>query len=140
MFGDPDAPGAFEVYAHATTHRMSRATENGAGKPAMTEEHWEFAAAGGEFMEVHLKYERGVARRSSNEVKFWSAVNPGFQQLFKIEQGLDIMRNVTTGVRDRVTEFRYKAGGGKIAALFDGTERVLSIDALPWYNRTVSLP
>ena len=41
---------------------------------------------------------------------------------------------------DRVTEFSYKAGGGKIAPLFDGTEKVVSIDALHWYNRGVYLP
>ena len=28
----------------------------------------------------------------------------------------------------------------KIAALFDGTEKVVSIDALHWYNRGVYLP
>ena len=52
----------------------------------------------------------------------------------------DIMRNATVPVRDRVAEFSYKATGGKIAPLFDGTERVVSIDALHWYNRGVYLP
>ena len=56
------------------------------------------------------------------------------------EQGLDIMRNATVPVRDRVTKFSYKGSGGKIAPLFDGTERVVSIDALHWYNRGVYLP
>ena len=50
------------------------------------------------------------------------------------------MRNATVQVRDRVKEFSVKAGGGKIAPLFDGTERVVSIDALHWYNRGVYLP
>ena len=30
--------------------------------------------------------------------------------------------------------------GGKIAALFDGTEKVVSWDVFPWYIRTVSTP
>jgi hypothetical protein len=135
-----DAPGPFGVYLPATTHRMERTTSSGNGKPTMTEEHWEFAAASGERMEIHLKYERGVARRNSNEVKFYSPVNPSFYQTFKIEQGLDIMRNATIDVKDRVAEFQYKASGGKIGALFDGSERVLSIDALPWYTRAISIP
>ena len=138
---DPkDAPGAFGVYQLATTHRMERSTTGGAGKDTLTEEHWEFAAASGERMEVHLKYERAAARKTSNEVKFFSAPNPSFVQIFKIDQGLDIMRNATVPVRDRVKEFSYKAGGGKIAPLFDGTDRVVSIDALHWYNRGVYLP
>jgi len=141
LTADPkDAPGPFGVYQLATTHRMQRSTTGGAGKDTLTEEHWEFAAASGERMEVHLKYERAAARKTSNEVKFFSAPNPSFLQIFKIDQGLDIMRNATVPVRDRVKEFSYKAGGGKIAPLFDGTDRVVSIDALHWYNRGVYLP
>ena len=141
LTADPkDAPGPHGVYAHANTHRMARSTSVAAGQPTLTEEHWEFAAASGERMEVRLKYERAAARKTSNEVKFFSSVNPSFHQIFKIDQGLDIMRNSTVPVRDRVTEFSYKAGGGKIAPLFDGTEKVVSIDALHWYNRGVYLP
>ena len=141
LTADPsDAPGPHGVYVHANTHRMSRSTSGGSGKPTFTEEHWEFAAASGERMEVRLKYERAAARKTSNEVKFFSSTNPSFYQIFKIDQGLDIMRNSTVPVRDRVTEFSYKAGGGKIAPLFDGTEKVVSIDALHWYNRGVYLP
>jgi len=141
LTADPkDAPGPHGVYAHANTHRMARSTGVAAGQPTLTEELWEFAAASGEHMQVRLKYERAAARKTSNEVKFFSSVNPGFYQIFKIDQGLDIMRNSTVPVRDRVIEFSYKAGGGKIAPLFDGTERVVSIDALHWYNRGVYLP
>jgi hypothetical protein len=135
-----DAPGPFGVYMHASSYRMERFTSVGAGTEPLAEEHWEFAALSGERLEVHLKYERGVARRNSNETKFFSATDPNILQVFKIEQGLDIMRNATVNIRDRVKEFRYRASGGKLAALFDGTERVVSIDALPWYNRAVFTP
>jgi hypothetical protein len=39
-----------------------------------------------------------------------------------------------------VKEFSYKASGGRIGALFDGTERVLSIDAIHWSNRAAHSP
>ena len=135
-----DAPGPHGVYQLATTSKVSRTTAGSGNGPVTTDEHWEFAAASGEHMSVTLKYERGTARKSSNEVKFYSAANPSFYQIFKIEQGLDIMRNATINVRDRVKEFTVKAGGGKIAPLFDGTEKVVSIDALHWYNRGVYTP
>jgi hypothetical protein len=141
LTADPkDAPGPFGVYMHAGSYRMERSTSVGAGKEPLAEEHWEFAAPSGERLELHLKYERGVGRRNSNETKFFSSTDPSIVQVFKIEQGLDIMRNATINVRDRVKEFQYKASGGQLAALFDGTERVVSIDALPWYNRAVSTP
>jgi hypothetical protein len=50
------------------------------------------------------------------------------------------MRNATITVPDKVKEFQYKASGGKIGALFDGSERVLSIDCISWYNRAIYAP
>ncbi|HEY2231817.1 MAG TPA: hypothetical protein VGI22_29565 [Xanthobacteraceae bacterium] len=139
LTGDPkEAPGPFGVYQLATTHHMERATT--AGAQAQVTENWDFTAAGGEHMELHLKYDRGIGRKASNETKFFSSVNPSFYQIFKVDQNLDIMRNATITVPDKVKEFQYKATGGKIAALFDGTERVLSIDCLSWYNRAIYLP
>jgi len=135
-----DAPGAHGVYVHANSHRMERTTSTGVGNEPLTEETWEFAAPSGERLDLRLKYERAAGRKSNNEVKFFSSVKPDFYQIFKIDQSLDIMRNATVQVRDRVKEFSYKAGGGKIAPLFDGSERVVSIDALHWYNRGVYLP
>jgi len=135
-----DAPGPFGNYELATSHRMERSLVGGAGKHTLMDEHWEFAAASGERLEVHLKYERAPARKNSNEVKFFSPTNPTFYQIFKIEQGLDIMRNATIKVRDRVKEFSYKAAGGRLGSLFDGTERVVSIDSFHWYNRGIYLP
>jgi len=110
-----DAPGPHGVYVHASNNRTSRSTTTVAGKPSITDEHWEFAAASGERLEVHLKYERAAARKSSQETKFYSSLDPNNYQIFKIDQGLDIMRNATVPVRDRVMEFSYNASGGKIA-------------------------
>lgn len=139
LTSDPkDAPGPFGVYQLASTHRMERSTI--ADAQAQTTENWEFTAASGEHMELHLKYDRGIGRKASNETKFFSSVNPSFYQIFKVEQNLDIMRNATITVPDKVKEFQYKAAGGKIAALFDGSERVLSIDCLSWYNRAIYAP
>jgi hypothetical protein len=139
LTADPkDAPGPFGNYELATTARMDRIVT--AGKDVLMEENWEFAAANGERMEVHLKYERGPARKGGAEVKFFSPTNPSSYQIFKVEQGLDIMRNATVPVRDRVKEFSYKASGGRLGPLFDGTERVVSIDSFHWYNRGIYQP
>jgi hypothetical protein len=134
-----DVPGAFGVYSHATTAKMDR-TLSSAGGVVTANEDWEFAAANGERMQVHLKYERLPAAKGGGEVKFYDARDPSKYQIFKTEQGLDILRNATTNPPDRVKEFSYKAGGGRIAALFDGSEKVLSWDSFPWYNRTVLTP
>ena len=134
-----DAPGAFGVYQHAATATMSRAAAAMGGKTTGAED-WEFKAANGEFMQVHVTYERGPATKGGAEVKFFNPTDPTKFQVFKTDQAIDIIRNVTTNPPDRVKEFSYKAGGGKIAALFDGTEKVLSWDVFPWYVRTVTTP
>ena len=134
-----DAPGAFGVYQFATTAKMTRSV-SASGGATIAEEDWDFAAAGGEHMQVHVKYERAPAPKGGGDVKFFNPADPSKYQIFRTEQATDITRNATTNPPDRVKEFSYKAGGGRIGALFDGTEKVLSWDSQPWYNRTVLAP
>src|SRR5260370_18597538 len=139
LTGEPkEAPGPFGVYLPATTHHMERSTT--AGAQAQTTEQWEFTAVSGGHMERQLKYNRRAGRKGSNASKMFSTVNPSFYQIFKVDQNLDIMRNATITVPDKVKEFQYKASGGKIVALFDSSQRVLSIDCISWYNRAIYLP
>lgn len=141
LTADPkDVPGPFGVYEAATSHHMTRSINAAAGQPIEVDENWEFASAAGATMSIHVKYERGAARKGGSEVKFFSGKDPSVYQIFKIEQGIDIMRNATVSVKDHVKEVSYKASGGKFGALFDGTEKIVSVDAFHWYNRTVSTP
>lgn len=135
-----DAPGPFGVYLSAVSHRMQRSTTSGDG-PIVCTEDWQFAAATGERLELHVRYERGSGNRAAPaDVKFYSAKNPGFYQISRQAQVLDILRNTTTTPPDRVKEFSFKASGGAYAKLFDGTEKVLSWDKILWIDRTVLLP
>jgi hypothetical protein len=138
---DPaDSPGPFGNYLQATTHTMQRSTSNASG-PILDSQDWNFAAATGEHLELHIRYERGVANRGNPaDAKFYSAKNPGFYQISRQEQVLDILRNVTTTPADRVKEFSFKGSGGSYAKLFDGTEKVLSWDNILWIHRSVLLP
>jgi hypothetical protein len=138
---DPsDAPGPFGVYLLATTHAMLRSTSSGAG-PILDSQDWTFGAATGEHLELHIKYERGIANKSNpSDVKFYSAKTPGFFQISRQEQVLDILRNATTNPADRVKAFSFKAGGGSYAKLFDGSEKLLSWDNILWINRSVLAP
>ena len=139
---DPaDAPGPFGVYLPATTHTMQRSTSSAGAGPILDSQDWVFAASTGERLELHIKYERGVANRANaTETRFYSAKNPGFYQISKDERVLDILRNVTTTPPDRVKDFTFKASGGSYAKLFDGTQKVLSWDNILWINRSISVP
>jgi hypothetical protein len=134
------APGPFNLYQAATDYRIERSTHAANGGAIENEDTWDFTGGAGEHLALHLTYERGVARKLSAETKFISAADPNSYQVWKIDQGLDIMRNATVPVKDRVKTFEFKASGGRVAKLFDGSERVVSVDALHWYNRAVSSP
>ncbi|MEO8484252.1 MAG: hypothetical protein ABI634_18725 [Acidobacteriota bacterium] len=144
LTADPaDAPGPFGNFIAATTRSVQRATASAAtGGVAMQEsQDWVLATASGERLEMHIKYERGIANKGNPaEPKFYSAKTPTFFQISKQEQVLDILRNVTTNPPDRVKEFSFKGGGGAYAPLFDGTEKVLSWDNILWINRAISVP
>lgn len=138
---DPaDAPGPFGVYLPATTHTLRRETTSGSG-PIVETQDWVFTAASGERLEMHITFERGVANRApARQVRFYSAKDPSIYEVSAQQQVLDILRNVTTNPPDRVRSFSFTAGGGSYAALFDGTERVLSWDNIVWIGRDVSRP
>jgi hypothetical protein len=141
---EDDSPGPFGVYLPASTHTMQRSTSSGAGSgagPILDSQDWVFAAATGERLEMHIKYERGVGNKGNPaDTKFYSAKNPGFYQISRQEQVLDILRNVTTNPADRVKEFSFKGSGGSYSKLFDGTVKALSWDNILWINRSVLLP
>lgn len=142
---DPaDAPGPFGNYLLATTHSVQRSTSSTGSMGAVQtvdSQDWVFAAASGERLELHIKFEKGVGNKGNpNETKFYSAKNPAFYQISRQEQVLDILRNVTTTPPDRVKEFSFKGSGGSYAKLFDGTEKALSWDNILWINRTVLVP
>ena len=42
-----------------------------------------------ERLDIHIKYERGPARKGTQEVKFFSPGNPGSYQIFKVDSGID---------------------------------------------------
>ena len=61
-----------------------------------------------------------VANRGNpNEGKYYSAKNPSTMQIWRQEQVLDILKNVTTNPPDRVKEFSFKGSGGSYAKIFD---------------------
>src|SRR6266571_1500441 len=66
-----DAPGAFGVYQPASTAKMAR-SQTASGGAVLVNEDWDFAAASGEHMQVHVKYERAAANKGGGEVKFYN--------------------------------------------------------------------
>ncbi len=135
------APGPYGNYLPATTHSVTRRVEvPGSGDgPIVESQDWVFRAGTGEHLELHVEFERGGAPyRPEYERVFYSAQNPQMARVSHEQLVLDILRNTTTTPTDRVRAYSFSGGGGSYAALFDGTEKTLSWDAILWINRTES--
>lgn len=141
LTADPaDAPGPFGNYLQAATATVKR-TVSAEGLAVTETQDWVFHAPGGEHLELHITFERGVANRGNvSETKFYSAKDPSKVQISKQEQVLEILRNPTTNPPDRVKAYSFKGAGGSYAQLFDGTERPVSWDNIIWMSRSVSHP
>jgi hypothetical protein len=133
-----DVPDGYGVYLKAANAKMIRnaSTANGI---ALETDDWDFSAAGGEHLQVHVKFTPGGANKAVGETRFYNPADPSQFQIARTQQATDITRNVTTTPPDRVLEFSLKAGGGKFAKLLDGA-RPLSWDSQPIYVRTVGTP
>jgi hypothetical protein len=133
------AGAAFGTLIAATSAKVSRSEATANGTTVVTED-WDLSAAGGEHASLHVKYTRQPANLGGGPVNFYNPADPKAFEIYRSQQATDITRNVTTNPPDRVSEFRYSAGGGKLAALFDGSERALSWDSQPVYSRVVGTP
>ena len=134
------APGAYGVYEQAEM-RLERTIQAGPGGTRRGEERWTVATqgGGGDRLEVRLRYAGATPNRVASETRVYSARNPGFYRIYRVEQGNDFVRSGPAGV-DRVEEFAFAASGPRLDALFDGTERLVAVLSVPSYVRQVFLP
>jgi hypothetical protein len=150
LSADPSAePGSFPGMLPAnnvsmryflTGRNVPLAMPSAQDVPVNTQEDWSFSAATGEHMQIHAVYQRAPTARAVTTTNVYSHTDPANYTTWKVDAGVDITRNATVNVGTRLTQFSYKAGGGSIATLFDGTEKVLSVDSQPSYTRVVSKP
>lgn len=134
----PEGAGAYDVYVTATTARVDRSV-NGQGEGyASVRESWEFAAASGERVTLSATYMRGTVAKTHAETVVRSARHPEFQRTYRIDQAVDVLRSATS--QNRVEQLQFRASGGVFSTLFDGSESLLGVSAVPFYVREISIP
>lgn len=132
---DVGAPGKFGVYTTAEVNIERKAHTSTQGRSTIRE-IWQITAGDGSSIEAQFEFTRGLPERRKIESRLFSPVNPDVVIVYRIDQASDVVRSTATGV-DRVTKFSFKASGGKLSSLFDGTEQLISIVSVPWYSRQV---
>lgn len=132
------APGPYDVFsaAEATAERTLRA---GAGDTRTGDEQWHFAGADGTVLELRMRHTRGVPVRSQTETRAYSRIRPDFSRIYRADQGSFVLRSSVDGT-DSVADWRFRATGPQLGTLFDGSEQLVSVTAIPWLVRQVFLP
>lgn len=131
-------PGAYGVYVPGKA-AIERKVRSGADGKSTADETWEFKAEDGNAIKAQIRYGRGAMTKSKVEMKVYSGAKPEFFRIYRVDQVADIARSTATGV-DRVTKVSFKASGPKLASLFNGSERLISVTSIPSYSRTIFLP
>jgi hypothetical protein len=131
-------PGPYSnfVAGKVTVERQSHT--DGDGK-AVIDEKWEIKGDDGSALDFQIQFIRGVPIRENTETAYYSSVKPDFYRIYRVVQGTDVVRSTATGT-DRVTRLSFKASGGQLAPLFDGTEQLVSVTSLPVFSRAIWLP
>lgn len=101
-------------------------------------ESWGFRAETGEAVMLQAEFARGPVMREKSQARVYSQVKPEFSRIYRYEQGVDVVRG--NGSADHVRKIAFKAEGGKLSALFDGTEQLVAVSSVPWYAREIYLP
>lgn len=132
------APGAYGLYgpARALVERKVRSDVEGT---ANVEESWAFTGDDGGSVQIQLQYVRGLPAKQKVDGNVYSAAKPDFYRIYRFEMAADVVRGATGG-GERLPKFSLKATGGKIGALLDGSEQLVSVTSVPWYSRQVFLP
>jgi hypothetical protein len=132
------APGVYSVFAKSSV-ASQRNFRTGADGIATVEEAWDAKSDEDDTLEMRLHYIRGVAAVGKVEERLYSGAKPEFYRIYRYTQAMDVVRG--TGVAtERVKTFTFKATGPKLSPLFDGTEQLISITALPYLSRQMYLP
>jgi hypothetical protein len=119
--------------------RRERVVRESNTEPASGRELWTVRDSAGGTVELSFDYIGALPVRSKSESKVYSAVEPAFFRIYRVEQGADVVKSVPASI-DRVQNFKLTVGIQELKKTFDGSEKVVSVTMIPWYLRQVSLP
>ena len=136
---NPDAvPGFYKTAVRASVERetASSAVNNDAGTAS---ERWEIKDSKGGTLLLQVRYERSPPALGKTEDRPRSGSDPALWRLYRIEQGVDVVKSVAEGI-DRLRNYRFRNNLAELDKLFDGREQLISVTSIPWHTRQTFVP
>lgn len=125
-------PGRYGNSRPATVLREQ--TIAGADLQTVCTERFDLSPSGGGTVELRLRYRRGIPSRAAWPTTLRSAADPAILRAYRSEALIDIIKSVPAGI-DRVEDYTLRVTVPELRDLFDGSERLVSIAAVPWFIR-----
>jgi len=133
-----DVPGPYKNFSHAAIRREQtlKVVNIEAG---VNEDFWEVRDTRGGIIELRVQYQAALPSRAKAEQKLYSAVEPSFYRIYRIDQATDIVKSVPVGI-DRMRNCQFRMAVPELSKLFDGTEQLVGVSVIPLYVRQIFLP
>jgi len=131
-------PGTYSTNLMATAEVERKIRHQASPSASLVDESWDLKADGGETVSLELQFFRGPVAVQQVESRVYSQVRPQFSRIYRVEQGVDVVRSPSEA--GRLKKVAFKAVGEKLTPLFDGTEQLISIVSVPVYARRIFLP
>ena len=131
-------PGYYQVYKAAAI-RMQHATKSVEGGADERTDVWEVVDGSGK-TELSLRMitlpDANMRSRVKSEIHSISARDPALWRIYKFDSITDVVKSAALGI-DRVQSLNLRVNSAEFADLFDGSEKLVGINLLPWYVRQV---
>jgi hypothetical protein len=126
-------------FTRATDHKVVRTETANADGTNTLDESWSFTDDAGQHFELSVALRHNPANRGASTPKIYAADGTTYQSFSQVSL-TDIAWNATTGANNLIRDPDLKASGPTWAALFDGSQKILSVDYQPWFTREISTP
>ena len=133
-----NVPGAYKNYVQTTIRREQ--TGKGSNIEAgVGDDFWGVRDTRGGIIELRIQYQRALPSRAKSEMKLYSAVEPNFFRIYRVDTATDIVKSIPAGI-DRAQNYQLRVAMPELGKLLDGTEQHVGVAVYPLYLRQVFLP
>ena len=129
-------PYSNSIHAGIGRSAAHKALDNSA--PVRTEE-WTVKPEGGGEMTLKFSYDASMSTWSKGEILPYSNTKPDFHRIYRYEQLSDLVMSVAAD-KSPDGEIEFMSTIPEVAPMFDGSEKLISVIAVPVYVRQVFLP
>jgi len=131
-------PGPYKTNVSATIRREQ--THKGANLEfGVGTDFWEEQGSSGGIIELRLQYQGALPTRAKLEQKFYSAVEPSFFRIYRLDMASIVVKSIPAGI-DRVQKYQFRVAVPELSKLFDGTEQFVAVTVIPLCVRQIFLP